>query len=71
MLRGLQDVLGKHQDACVAETRLRELAAGVELAEGVRPEVVRIADERGELAASLRAAFPEPYAAFRRRRPPT
>ncbi|MEB3366021.1 CHAD domain-containing protein [Saccharopolyspora mangrovi] len=64
--KGFQDVLGEHQDACVAEERLRALLDAV----GPRPEV-EIAFAAGRLVereevrkADRRARWPESWAAL-------
>ena len=68
-LRALQALLGDHQDACVAEARLLEIARISELDESVTAELERIAAERAAGAAELRAEFPALYAPVRRRAP--
>ena len=54
--KALQDVLGEHQDAVVAEASLRELAAGAEPAEAIAAGLL-IARER-ERRAQARDAWP-------------
>lgn len=68
-LRALQALLGDHQDACVAESRLREIARTPALAEPVRAEIERIADERATGALTMRHEFPSLYVPVRRRAP--
>lgn len=66
-LRALQALLGDHQDACVAEARLRGIARTAALENAVKDEIERIADERAEAAAALRGRFPKVYEPLRRR----
>ena len=64
-LRALQSLLGDHQDACVAEARLHEIARTADLDSPVRAEIERIAGDRAACAVTLRAEFPARFAAVR------
>ena len=58
----VQDVIGEHQDACVAEARIRELAvsggASAALAAG------RLIERQGARKQAARAALPTAWRAF-------
>jgi CHAD domain-containing protein len=60
----VQDVIGDHQDACVAEWRIRELAvsggASTALAAG------RLIERQQARKQAARAALPDAWAAFAR-----
>ena len=66
-LRALQALLGDHQDACVAEVRLREIARTAQLEAPLAAEIERMAGERAAAADALRAEFPEIYRPVRGR----
>jgi CHAD domain-containing protein len=63
--RRLQDVLGEHQDAAVAEQAMRELAAGASPQAQAAAELV--AQRQRARRQRARAAFPEAWRQLRRR----
>jgi CHAD domain-containing protein len=64
--KGLQDVLGEHQDAAVAEQQLRELLAHAQDTEAAFG-LGRLVERQHARRAATRAALPDAWAETRRR----
>ncbi len=60
----LQDLLGAHQDACVARATLTTYATTAALTGSQRAGIGRLIEHADADAAALRARFPEAWAAF-------
>ena len=60
-----QDVVGDHQDAVVAEARIRALVAGVRSSRTVFA-AGRLVERQRARKAAARAAFPDAWEALRR-----
>jgi CHAD domain-containing protein len=64
--KGVQDVLGEHQDAALAEDRIRELVAQVRGTGRTALAAGRLIERQRERRASARAAWPKAWKRLRR-----